>query len=126
MEQEKKDNSKVTIFGHSFQRWEVGLNGLAFLIIQSIYEAIYLAKQLPDDWSSEDLVKVDRAFWIPVILLVCSWLMIELAIFGGKENFNKLIEKNGKFRTYLFKYSLMFLFFSISLYLPLFLLKTLF
>lgn len=126
MEQETKDNSKVDIFGHSFRRWEVGLNGFVFLVLQSIYEAIHIAKQLPENWSDKDFEDVERAFWIPVLLLVCSWLLIETAVFGGKENFNKLIEKNGKFRTYLFKYSLMFLFFSISLYLPLFLLNTFF
>ena len=49
-QEEKKDDSKVKILGYYRNRKELLWNGIAFLVIEQIYKAINLIRQLPEGY----------------------------------------------------------------------------
>lgn len=122
-----EEKSRVSLFGYSKSRLEVFLNGLAFLIIQVVYEAVILYDQLP---VGED--GFQRPILIPMILFIAAYLLTDLAIFGGEGEDGRerrviyLTEKYGAQRILLWKLSLTLGIIFVSLLFPIYILTIFF
>ena len=86
----EKDSDRVNILGYSKSRLEVFLNGVVFLLLQSVYEALYVGMQLPNNWSNKDFVEAERPMLIPIALLIICYILINLSIFGGEGRIEKM------------------------------------
>ena len=115
---EEIEDSKVNTFGYVKSRTEVFLNGVLFLLIQIVHEALVIAGQLPEKWNEEQLSDVERPILIPSILLLISYFLINHAIFGGDGRMDKLQNKYGTFGIFLRKFLMMFSLLLISVTFP--------
>jgi hypothetical protein len=93
----EKDDNRVNILGYSKSRLEIFLNGIVFLLLQSIYEAIYVGMQLPNNWTDKDFADAERPMLVPIMLLVICYILINMSIFGGEGRIEKMQEKYGTF-----------------------------
>jgi len=93
-----KDNNRVNILGYSKSRLEIFLNGIVFLLLHGIYEAIYVGMQLPNNWGAKEFSEVERPMLIPIVLLIICYILINMSIFGGEGRIEAMQEKYGTFR----------------------------
>ncbi len=93
----EKDDNRVNILGYSKSRLEIFLNGIVFLLLQSIYEAIYVGTQLPNNWTEKDFSDAERPVLVPIFLLVISYILINMSIFGGEGRIEAMQENYGTF-----------------------------
>lgn len=92
-----RDNNRVNILGYSKSRLEVFINGVVFLLLQSIYEAFYVGMQLPNNWGAKEFAEVERPMLVPIFLLAICYILINLSIFGGEGRIEAMQEKYGTF-----------------------------
>ena len=90
-------DSRVNILGYSKSRLEIFLNGIVFLLLHGIYEAVYVGMQLPDNWGPKDFAEVERPMLVPIVLLIICYILINMSIFGGEGRIEMMQDKYGTF-----------------------------
>ncbi len=121
-----RDDNRVNILGYSKSRLEVFLNGVVFLFLQCIYEAFYVGMQLPSNWSSNDFVEAERPVLASIFLLVISYMLINLSIFGGEGRIEMMQERYGTFGILLRKLTMYTILLILASVLPVLLIITFF
>jgi len=92
-----REKKGVSIFGRFFSNRELFWNGIAFLLIGVIYEALVIGNQLPTNWKEdiESVGDVDSGWFISTMFFVISYLLLDRRFFGS--NLENIIKKTGKF-----------------------------
>ena len=96
--QENEDNGKVKILGYYRSRKELLWNGIALLVIEQIYKAFNLIRQIPEGYKDnpdllKDLEFEQPSFIVLILLFFVGYILIDRSVFGSDVGNN--IEKYG-------------------------------
>lgn len=123
---QKHDDRRVNIMGYDKSRVEIFVNGIIFMFFHVLYETLIILKQLPEKWDEKDLMQTDRGIWVPLFLLMISYMFMNFAIFGGEGRMDRCQEKFGTVGIVVRKYALIMAVIFISLTTPTFIILTFF
>ena len=73
---------ELALFGYKKSRLEVFINGLIFLFLKSLHDALEIGLSLPNNWwSNTGEYDINKPDFVSYLLLLISYLFINYAIF---------------------------------------------